>query len=143
VRQASAGLFCWLCFACCRWFLLRVSGLLLVGHALQDDRRGRFFFEHSLPFRHDNAGQTVADNVDHGTRHVVECVNAEDDEDGLGWEMEGGCCCQQDDQSGTGYAGYTFAGQHERHHHQQLLAKREMHARGLGYEDAADGKIER
>ncbi len=77
----------------------------LVVRAGQDCFAGKFGAEDAFPAGDHDRGQAVADDVDRGAGHVGEGVNAEDDEDGFGGQVEGGGGGQQHDERGAGDAG--------------------------------------
>ena len=83
------------------------------------------------------AGQAVAGYVDGGACHVNEGVDAEHDEDGFGGEMERGRGCEKDYEDGAWNSRKTFAGEHEREHHDQLLRPGHVNACGLRYENGS------
>ena len=109
----------------------------------EDGSAGRLRSEDPLPAGHHGAGKAVANDIDGRACHVHHRIDAQDDEDRLGREMEGGDRRKQDDQHGARHARHTLAGEHQRAHHQELLAERQMNAPGLRDKDAGDGEIER
>ena len=80
----------------------------------------------ALPAGHYRAGQAVAEDVHGGARHIHQRVDAEQHRDAFHREMEGRERAGQDHQRGARHAGDAFAGQHQRQHHEELLAEREM-----------------
>ena len=115
---------------------------VLVGGAFEDGGRSGLGVEHAFPASDDDRGETVAGDVDHGSGHVHQGVDAQDDEDGLRREAKGGGGRQQNDQGGAGYTGDSLAGEDKGPHHQNLGADGEMDASGLGDEDARRGQVE-
>ena len=80
--------------------------------------RRRIFRQLTLPARDDRAGQTIADHVDRGARHVHERVNAENNKDRFRRQMKSGCGSQQDHDHRARYASQSLAREHEGEHHQ-------------------------
>ena len=83
------------------------------------------------------AGQTVAGYVDGGASHVDKGIDAEDNENRFGWEMEARGGGEKNKEGGARYAGNAFAGKHERKNHQELLRPAHVNAGGLRNEDGS------
>ena len=98
--------------------------------------------EFAFPAGNDGAGEAIAGDVDGGASHVDEGVDAKDDEDRLGGEMEGGGGREEDDEHGARNSRDTLAGKHEREDHEQLLRPGHVNAGGLGDEDGSEREVE-
>ena len=96
-----------------------------------------------LPASHNRAGEAVAENIHRGAGHVHQRVDAQQDGHAFHGQPEGGERAGQDHQGGARDSGHAFAGQHQGQHHEQLLAKRQVDARGLRYENRSQREIQR
>ncbi len=98
-----------------------------------------------LPFPscHHSARQAVPDQVDHGTRHVHECVDAEYYCDRLQRQSEQGESAGEDDESRSRNSGHALAGEHQCEHHHELLTEGHVNASGLRRKHRRDCEVQR
>src|SRR5262245_56876448 len=91
--------------------------------------------EDPFPASDNRGGNAVAHDVDGRPPHVEDLVDAEENGGALEREAELREGRRQDDQRGAGHARHTFAGEHQREHHDELLTEGHRHAGKLRDED--------
>src|SRR5262245_31120836 len=99
--------------------------------------------EDAFPPSDDHRGNAVTHDVHGRSPHVEDLVDAE--EDGGALEREAELCerRREDDQRGAGHARHTLAGEHQRQHHDELLAEGHWHASQLSDEDTGQREVQR
>src|SRR5471030_2236385 len=97
---------------------------------------------HAFPTGDDQYGQSVADHVECGARHVHHTVDTGDERQAFQRNAHAAQGSQQDDEGHTRHTGDTFGGHHQGQHQHQLLADRQVNAVQLGDKDRRDALIQ-
>src|SRR5580692_5592597 len=103
---------------------------------------GRQLAQNMLRACDDGRCRTVADYIHGRPSHIHQGIDSQNQHDRREGNMDGTGRGHEDDQYGARYACYTFAGQHQRSKHGNLLADAEVNPPGLSYEYSGHGEID-
>src|SRR5262245_48811982 len=78
--------------------------------------------------RHAGGQHEVTRDVEHGTAHVEDAVDAQDDADSLARHADAAQHHNDQGDRPAGHAGRAHAGEHRHQHYGELLAERQVHA---------------
>ena len=95
-----------------------------------------------FPLGHDGGGNGIAQDVGHGTAHVQEVIDAQDQQQAGFRQVEHGQHGGHHHQGGPGYAGDALGGDHQHQQHGELGAQGEGDVVGLGHEEGGEGGVD-